>query len=67
MTGKTLTKAQRRVLSLVGDWTKAIKATLPGEDWRRLDRLETLGLVERASFGSYRLTPEGRNALEDQS
>jgi ribosomal protein S19E (S16A) len=61
-----LTKAQRRVMESVEKWDRASKANLPGDDWRRLDALERRGLVERASFGSYRITPAGRAALENQ-
>jgi hypothetical protein len=61
-----LTEAQREMLKLVGSQhtiRSGLKGHLVGDGWRRLDRLVSLGLVRRFSFGAHQITDAGRAAL----
>lgn len=60
-----LTTAQGRVLALVQkhEGERGLKNMILGHEWRVLDRLEALGLVERCTLGSWLLNDAGRAAL----
>lgn len=64
MTETKLTTNQHRVLDRFDNagW-KMSKNDFAGADWPRIDRLVTLGLVERQAWGLLVITPKGRSAL----